>query len=387
MSEIKSGSLALALNEKVLNEAFDIVRTNRTGLLSVIGFGAVRQAFDGYKMGWLEMSVSATASPTTAAALAASTTLAVENGALFRVGMIVSAKNSDEQIQVTAISSNNLTVVRGFGGTTAANIADEASIEIISVGRGENSLADTDGIVQPETVENFFQTMDTAIDFSRRALSTMQYGDTNAMAFQTSERLRQLAIQMDKTLIGGRKVASTVGGDQITYTGGLKYYNDQAGAIKVDASAGALTLDSINALNETVATVGGTTNTIVVGIKQARKLSALVKAQYGSERLADWSADEGAVMQLPGDLPIIGTVNRIVVDTNLNDDELFILDSNMLEIVPMAANNSKDSGAWRTLDATQPAQDGESVRVIGDFAIQMRNSKTHFARLHNLSVA
>ena len=43
-----------------------------------------------------------------------------------------------------------LTVVRGFGGTTAADIADETVITIDSTSREENSLAENDGIFQPE---------------------------------------------------------------------------------------------------------------------------------------------------------------------------------------------------------------------------------------------
>ena len=171
-NEQTSGVLAAALNNKVINEAFDIARSNRTGILQVVSMGGVRQAYDGYKMGWLDFRIDATSSALTAAALAAATTLSVVDGSKFRAGMLVSPAGSDEVILVTAVASNNLTVVRGFGGTTAADIADETVITIDSVGRGENSLAENDGIFQPDNVENFFQTMDTAVEFSRRALAT-----------------------------------------------------------------------------------------------------------------------------------------------------------------------------------------------------------------------
>lgn len=67
------------------------------------------------------------------AVLAAATTIAVDNGSFFRAGMQVSVKNSNEVILVTAVSGNNLTVVRGFGGTTAANIADNAVLTMIQL--------------------------------------------------------------------------------------------------------------------------------------------------------------------------------------------------------------------------------------------------------------
>jgi hypothetical protein len=193
-----------------------------------------------------------------------------------------------------------------------------------------------------------------------------------------------LTIQLDRALVRGRKATATIGSDTVTYTGGLRFFLGQAGAINTDNSAAALTLDQINALNAEIVARGGMANTIAVGIKQARKLSALVSANYSSERLANWSADEGSLLQLPSDLPLVGNVNRIVVDTNLADGELVIFDASKISVVPMAAGNAAESGAWRTLDATQNGQDGQRTRIIGDFAMEIRQSKTHMARLHNI---
>lgn len=381
---INSPDLSALLNDKVINEAFEIARSNRTGILQAVSMGAPRTAFEGYKMGWLDMRVDATSSDTTAEALAAATTVSVADGSKFRAGMTVSPKGSEEVLLVTAVSGNDLTVTRGFGGTTAADIASGTELTIDSVGREENSLAQNDGIFQPDPVENFFQTMDTAVEFSRRALATIQFGNTNDLAFQVSERIRQLAIQMDRALVRGRKATATIGGETVTYTGGLRYYLDQSGAINTDGS-GALDLDKINAINAEIVSRGGTANTIAVGIKQARVLSALVAANYSSDRLQNWVADEGSLMMLPSDLPLVGNVNRIVVDTNLADDELVIMDSSMISVVPMASGNANADGAWRTVDATQNGQDGQRTRIIGDFAMEIRQSKTHMGRLYGLT--
>lgn len=383
-NEVTSGVLAAALNDKVINEAFEIARSNRTGILQVVSMASPVTAYDGYKHGWLDFRIDATSSATTAEALAAATTVSVADGAKFRAGMVISPDGSDEVLLVTAVSGNDLTVTRGFGGTTAATIPSGTQLTIDSVAREENSLAENDGIFQPENMENFFQTMDTAVEFSRRALSTIQFGNTNDLAFQISERIRQLTIQMDRALVRGRKATATVGGKQVTFTGGLRYFLDQAGALTVDNSAAALTLDAINDLNQEVVARGGTTNTIAVGLKQARVLSALVSANYSSQRLAEWTADEGSLLRLPSDLPLVGNVNQIVVDTNLNPDELVIFDSGSVSVVPMAANNAENSGAWQTKDATQNGQDGERTRILGDFSMEIRQSKTHMARLNNI---
>lgn len=381
---VLSLDLSSVLNDKVINEAFEIARSNRTGILQVVGMGAARQAYDGYKMGWLDMRVDATSSATTAAVLIGATTVPVVDGTKFRAGMTLSPTGSEEVILVTAVSGNDLTVVRGFGGSTAAALTDGQVLTIDSVGREENSTAENDGIFQPDPMENFFQTMDTAVEFSRRALATIQFGNTNDLAFQVSERIRQLTIQMDRALVRGRRATATIGGKSVSYTGGLRFFMTQAGGLNTDG-AGALTLDKINIINAEIVSRGGTANTIAVGIKQARVLSALVSANYNSQRLGEWTADEGSLLTLPSDLPLVGNVNRIVVDTNLADDELAIFDASMVSVAPMASNNAADGGAWRTLDATQNGQDGQRTRIIGDFAMEVRQSKTHMGRLYGLT--
>lgn len=384
MGAILSPDLAAALAREVIDTAFEIVRKDRSGILQTVAMGAPVTAYDGYKMSWLEMAVGADGDTVNGAVLAAATTLVVDDGSKFRPGMSISVAGSDEVMIVTAVSGNNLTVTRGYGGTTAANIADNAVVTINGVAREENSLSAFDGIYQPVTMENYFQTTDTAIDFSRRALATAQWGNANDIAFQVSGRIRQLAIQMDRSLIKGRKGAFTLSGKTITTMGGMQYYTDQAGAIKVDNSGAALTLDQINAINAEIVARGGRANTVAVGIAKARKLHALVSAEYSSQRLGDWEADAGSILRLPSDLPLVGNVTNIVVDTNLNDNELYIYDSSMLSIVPMAAGNASVSGNWRTIDTTAVGQDGQSVRVIGDFSIIVRNSKSHMARLYNI---
>lgn len=383
-NEQTSGVLSAALNHEVINEAFQIARSNRTGILQVVNFGDPMAAYDGYKMGWLDFRVDATSSDLDGAIDDAVTSIAVDDGSKFRAGMLIAPAGSDEVMLVTAVTGNALTVQRGFGGTVAEAVADNVKITIDSVGREENSQAQNDGIFQPEKVENYFQTMDTAVEFSRRALATMQYGNTNDLAFQVSERIRQLTIQMDRALYRGRRAVATIGGESVTYTGGMRFFTDQAGAIKTDNSAATLKLEQINTLNAEIVSRGGTANTIAVGINQARKLSELVSANYSSQRIGEWTADEGSLLTLPSDLPLVGNVNRIVVDTNIGDDELMIFDSGMISVKPMVSGNAENSGAWRTLDATQNGQDGERTRIIGDFAMEVRQSKTHMARLYNI---
>lgn len=387
-NEIDSGALSAALTQSFISDLWEMVYSNRTGLLAVAGMGgeAAAGVTEGSKYKWLNTRVDATASTVDGGVTDTATTInvAAGTGSKFRSGMVVSIVGSEEIILVSSVATDALTVVRGVGDTTAVAIADAAVITVDSVGREENSLAANDGIYQPTDEYNYFQTMDTAIEMSRRSLATLQHGNTNDLDFQLQNRLRQLATQMDRALIRGRRMSQTVGGNTITYTGGLRYFLDQAGAINTDA-AGGLTLDKINNLNAEIVARGGMADTIAVGIDKARELNTLVSANYSSQRLQDWSNDAGALNRLPSDLPLIGNVTNIVIDTNLADDELILVDSGMISVKHMPAGNADESGAWRTLDATQNGQDGERVRVIGDFTMEVRQHETHMARLHSLT--
>ena len=134
----------------------------------------------------------------------------------------------------------------------------------------------------------------------------------------------------------------------------------------------------------TVKKRGGRVNTLVCGIDLGRKIQELVNAKYSSQRLSDFVADNGGLVSLPSDMPLIGDVVRIVIDTSCKPSTLYLCDSSRLRIVPKGQGNGSASGAWRTLDATQPGQDGQIVRVLGKFACEIRDANTHFAKLHNI---
>lgn len=389
MPTYTSSDLLQSLNATVINEAFEIARSNRVGILSTVKMGVPRPADSGYKLSWLDGYRGADRSTLSADITASDISISVADGSVFRAGMLVSIDGSDEVILVTSVTSNTLTVERGFGETTAEEGASGKTITIDSVGRKENSTAETDIMWTPETAENYFQTMDTAISFSRRALATLQLGNTNDLSFQLAERLRQLTINVDRALVRGRKAETGTGDEKITYTGGLRYFIEKAAesvpGLNVDNSGAALTLDAINDLNAEIIAQGGKADYVAVGLAKARKLNDLVSAKYGSNRLKDFVADEGAVTKLPSDLPLVGNITQIVVDTNLNDSELIIYDSSMINIVPMGANNADHDGNWQVKDATANGQDGVVARILGDFGMEIRQSKANMARLYNIA--
>ena len=62
---------------------------------------------------------------------AADTDFDVDHGDRFRIGDQIQVEGSEELMLVTAGNSNTLTVVRGYGNTTAENLADNQMINIL----------------------------------------------------------------------------------------------------------------------------------------------------------------------------------------------------------------------------------------------------------------
>lgn len=388
---VLSPDFLASLNEKVINPAFDIARDNVQGVLRTIGTGQAVQPEAGSKFSWLNQRIGASGDTVNGAILAAATALVVDDGSKFRAGQQISITgslatiaNSEEVLLITAVATNTLTVVRGYGGSTAADIADGATVTIDSTAREENSTGVDDGIFEPDPSENFFQTMDTQLTFSRRALALAQIGNYNDMNQQIAERVNQLTIQMNRMLIRGRKGSTSIGGKLHTTSGGLTYWTAQTGGNVVDNSAAALTLAAIDAQVEQIVLRGGMTDTIAVNTRLGRVIQGLVNANYSSKRLSENLNDRGGLVQLTSDLPILGQINNIVIDTNLTDSEMLMYDSSKPKIIPMASGNGRFDGNWRTLDATQPGQDGESIRIVGDFGVEAKSFKTHLTRVRNI---
>lgn len=378
-------NLVAELNGETINQAIDIVRSNRPSILgSISGFGTPEMMDNERKHHWLNYRIDARGDEAGAAvADGVATTITVKDGTKFRKRMVVGVPSTGETFVVSAVSGNDLTIIRGVNGVAAA-IAQDAELEIISTAREENSLADPDSIDQAVKEFNYFQTMDATLEFSDDALKTYQYGNTNNMQLQLQNQLMQLSYQLNRTLINGTRGTFTVDGKQSWMTGGMRYFSQQTGGVNIDNAAATLTLDQINAVYERIFNRGGMVNKIAVGTALGRKLNALVSAEYSSQRLSEWQSDQGSLISLPSDLPLFGGVTDIVIDNNLTANELFMYDSNKISITPAAANQSGADGSWQTKDATQPGQDGSAVRIIGKLGFTVRDHETHLARIHNI---
>ena len=301
-------------------------------------------------------------------------------GVVFRVETPAGAHVS-EQIKVTAVDENvrNLTVERGYGGTTPVTLADNSILIPVSRPRPESTLAGEDWGREPTTEHNFTQIFDRTAKVSGSAQNIDYYGISNQLNYQVGVMLREITREMNEQIIFGRRV-SWESGATGSFGGVLQYVE---GGIR-DATGGTVSMDVVNNIFEEIFLNGGmsTRYAMVCAPNQARKISTLMTKDRVPANLAT-SAAGLAVNKLYGDIPAFnGNPYEafIVVEPNLPKDTILVLDLDKLMIVPLQGRSFSDK------DASPPGADFFARRILGEYTFEVRNAATCHGVIGGLSI-
>jgi hypothetical protein len=123
---------------------------------------------------------------------AADTDFVVDNGSRFRAGDQIQVEGSEELMLVTGINGDTLTVVRGYAGTTAEDLADNQIINIL--GNAALEGADKPGarFTNRSRCSNYTQIFTATLEVSGTDMAASQLGLADEMDYQKQERLREL---------------------------------------------------------------------------------------------------------------------------------------------------------------------------------------------------
>ncbi len=364
-----------------LAQTFETISKGQHNLLSVIPIvGEAR----GYKHEWLEDVIEPTADALDGVILDSETEIDVDDGSKFTAGDILAFDGYDEIMRVTGVDSNTLAVTRGYGGTTAVEMADDTVVRLISRPKTEGSDPGYDAVAEPSSEFNYTQIFDRTAKVSKSAVAGEHHVIEDLVDFHVKHHLELLQIELNAACIYGRRYANTSDATIPRTLGGLLYYIGADGGNVIDAEAGALSAEDLNDLIEMIASDGGRPNVLLCNTVQARAISAF-NLTSGSAPLVrtTWSDDRtgAAVYEFVGDLPL-GHVERIVVDTAFPQDKVAIIDSSKLALVPMRGR------AFRDLPATpSAASDYIARRLIGEYTLEVRNAKNCHGIIKNLATS
>jgi hypothetical protein len=321
MSKILSGEL-VGKRESVVDEIL-LLNPHQTPFLNLIGFSSPVTQVEHV---WFEDEMYADESTVNGAKLEADTTITVADGAVFRAGHVV--KIGEELLKVTAVSTNDLTVERGYAGTTAADISNGAKVEVQFVEGKEGADAREARFKARARKSNFTQIFDETVSISRTASVVSNYGIDDLYEYEKQKKQLELALQLEKALINGIKFES---GDGLTrQMGGIRSIIQSNVA---DAASAALTdemvNDSMQSIYEKGGFSGGGNFKIVVPAKQKRAISNFAKSDI---RLTQSENSRGQVVD-----HFISDFGQaeIVLNNNLAADELIIMDANRFSIHPL----------------------------------------------------
>lgn len=299
------------------------------------------------------------------------TTLTLADGAGFVADMMLAFEGTDEVMKVTEVAGNDLTVVRGYGGSTAAALTDGMLVRVISRPRPEGSDPDPNANAVPRVMYNYTEIFDDTFKVSGTAVNTQLAGVPDLVNTNLMQSMLRVTRRINAAAIYGRRVQRSA--SEKGSMGGIL----QLVTNRINAAGAALTSTILNDAVETIFKNGGAPTAIICNTNQARKITAFHAAQMFVLR-ADNTVGS-SVNQFQSDLPM-GAISNIVVEPSYPKTKVALLDMSKLYLDPFAGRGLKE------FDATLPGADAISRRLLGEYTLELLNGGEAHAIIDNLAV-
>ena len=358
-------NLVVEKKESVVDE-FLLLNPLTTPMLSLIGFSA---PVYNTTHEWIEHEMIAQSAVTGGIGdEAGHTNLPIKGDVAettFRVGQVI--QMNAELLKVTAVvDDSNLTVVRGYAGTTRVAHADDTVTKVLYNEAAEGADARAARYQPGEKLSNITQIFDDSIVVTGSTAEIEKYGIDNIYENEKQRKIVELAFNLESALISG--VRHTSG--QIRTFDGIKSFIDTN---VVDASVEDISKNLLNSVVQDVYDVGGLRGgnyTFIASPRQRRKIGELDAASLIIERSDNVRGER--VDYIVTDL---GTF-PVRTNPNLNPDEVLFLDTNRVKIKPLGTRGFFHEFLGRKGDYYHG-------QIIGEYTLEFKQEKAH-ARVRNL---
>ncbi|MCC6228941.1 MAG: DUF5309 family protein [Phycisphaerales bacterium] len=302
------------------------------------------------------------------------TSVTVNNGSRFQVGDLVRPGNATEIMQVTAVSTNTLTVVRRYGGTAASSLSNGLKVTIVGNAALEGGDAPASRFTSRSRRQNYTQIFAASVEVSGSMRAARVYGASDELDFQRQERMRELLRDLENTVINGTAPSGTPQGSasvrrsmngiirQVTtnqFTPGQNGFPSGGG--------GGTDLNDV-VLNAALRTVweqsSGRIDTIVCGGLQKRRINQLVSSSRA------YAPEDTKFRDLVSVYESDFGVCKVVVSRWVPADTVLFLDSSRVEVMPLRGR----SFAYQAMGAQG---DRAAGMVVGEYTLEFRNENAH----------
>jgi len=301
---------------------------------------------------------------------ASDTEFVVDHGSRFRVGDQIQVEGSEELLLVTAVSTDTLTVVRGYAGTTPENLANDQIINILGNAALEGADKPNARFTNRVRCGNYTQIFTAAVEVSGTDMVANQLGLADEMDLQKQNRLRELIRDLENTVInGGLPTSDPQGSGTVrrTMKGIIQHLSTNVFSTGDSGFPTGNDLDEAKVnyvLRKIWENSSGNVDLIVVGGFQKRKINAFCSdsRSYGAtdktftDVVSIYESDFG--------------ICRIVTTRWLPQDAALFLDSSRTGVLPLAGR----SFHFKPLAS---AGDYECGELIGEYTLELRNEAAH----------
>lgn len=298
--------------------------------------------------------------------------------AIVYVGDILMVDGTQELMQVTAVSSTDLTVVRGFGGTGNTTIASGTTLHIVTDGWLEGADFSDRGNFTPTARFNYAEIFRSDFQISgtlqNTVLGTSLEGSSNQVGIDLGLHMRKLIDRMAGAIVYGAAPASTTQGSASV----RRYMNGIVEQIREGsvASTGAIYADisstdfnqNTNAyknfvdLMEDLWEAGSTANTIVVNSRIKKQLST--NFENGRESFERTTITRN-VERIETDF---GTFN-LMLDNSIRKDGMLAIDINKVQLRPY-------NGRTMQIVPLGITGDSQKYMIVGEYTLQAQDAAT-----------
>jgi hypothetical protein len=303
---------------------------------------------------------------------AADTTFGVAHADRFRVGDQLRAAASDELMMVTGVDAGagEITVTRGYGGTTPDALSDAQVLHILGNAALEGDDSPAARFTNRTRKGNWTQIFTAGLRVSGSELAARKVAVADELDYQKQERLRELLRDLENTVVNGTApttdaqgsgtVRRTMRGIVPTLTTNL--FEPGVDAFPADTD---LTEEQLNlALRLVWEQSASRIDTIVVNGYQKRRINGFITTSraYGPQ--------DAAFRDLVSTYESDFGVCRVVLCRHVPADAVLLLDSSRVDVLPLGGR----SFHYKPLAATGDYESGE---VIGEYTVELRNENAH----------
>ena len=289
----------------------------------------------------------------------AEVTLTVDTGALFEVGDVIQADS--ELMNVTAISSNVLTVVRAFSGSSAATHSTDTTVNIRYRARIEGAAASASTMTEVTTGVNYSMIFQKTINVSRTAGLMPYYGMADPVGYQIQKGVDEQMQALNRAVfrstgageVGSATVARSMAGFQ-----GIIASNNTA------ASSAALTEKMIQDELQDCWTGNGTPDKLFCGAWAKRKIADFFGGYVRTER----SEKQGGI-EISSILSPLGNVIDVAVDRDCQTDVLYLIDTSLAGYITIDPLFTEELG--KTSDTAFYGQ------LVGEYGFVLAQEDAH----------